>query len=160
MYFRRDKTGGVRLSKLDPFIKQLLISLPEEAGNTESEAAQGRILPHPGKDVGDDFMDLWREEIQPELLHVFQSAVETVRGDLQQLDEGSKNAVKIPAAHKDAWLNALNQARLCIAANEHFDETDMADMINPRIQDERDLALFKVHFYGLLQELLLRDGQE
>jgi len=160
MYFRGDKSGGVRLSKLDPFIKQLLLSLPEEAGNTGSEAAQDRILPHPGKDVGDDFMDLWREEIQPELLHIFQSSVETVRGDLQQLDEGTKNTVKIPGDHKDAWLNALNQARLCIAANEEFNEGDMADMMNPRIDNERDLALFKVHFFGLLQELLLREGQE
>ena len=59
--------------------------------------------------------------------------------------------------HADAWLSVLNQARLVLAARRGFDEAAMdEDYLFPPFSD-RDLDLFKVHFFDRLQQVLLRE---
>ena len=62
----------------------------------------------------------WKLYVEPELRRLFESATETVASDLQQLNGNEKPfancTLRIPVEHTDAWLNALNQARLVIAA--------------------------------------------
>ena len=68
---------------------------------------------------------------EPELRRLFQSATETVAADLQQLNGNEKPfancTLRIPTEHADAWLNALNQARLVIAAKNNFNEGELCD---------------------------------
>jgi len=63
----------------------------------------------------------------------------------------------IPAKHAEAWLNALNQARLSIAARNEFTEGELGDNYRSPIGSRRDLSLFQVNFYGFLQEFILRE---
>ena len=63
----------------------------------------------------------------------------------------------IPREHSDAWLNALNQARLAIAAKYDFREAELCDHYRSPIGSRRDLSLFQVNFYGFLQEFILRE---
>ncbi len=62
--------------------------------------------------------------VEPELRRLFQTATETVGVDLQQLNGCTKPfancTLRIPTKNADAWLNALNQARLVIAAQIQF----------------------------------------
>ena len=92
---------------------------------------------------------------------LFQSATETVAGDLQQLNGSQKPfancTLRIPAENTDAWLNALNQARLVIAAKYNFNEGELCDHYRSPIGSRRDLSLFQVNFYGFLQEFILRE---
>ena len=58
------------------------------------------------------------------------------------------------------WLNALNQARLVIAAKNNFTENELNDHFRSPIGSRRDLSLFQVNFYGFLQEFILRELEE
>ena len=60
-------------------------------------------------------------------------------------------------AHADAWLSALNQARLAIAATNQFSDHELCDAYRSPLGSRRDLSLFQVNFYGFLQEFLLRE---
>ena len=99
--------------------------------------------------------------VEPELRRLFQSATETVAGDLEQLNGDEKTfanrTLRIPAKHSDAWLNALNQARLVISAKNNFTENELNDHFRSPIGSRRDLSLFQVNFYGFLQEFILRE---
>jgi hypothetical protein len=68
--------------------------------------------------------------------------------------------LRIPAKNSDAWLNALNQARLVIAAKYNFTETDLCDHYRSPIGSRRDLGLFQVNFYGFLQEFILHEPEK
>ena len=91
----------------------------------------------------------------------FSTATETVAADLQQLNGSEKPfancTLRIPTTHADAWLNALNQARLVIAAKYNFNEGELCDHYRSPIGSRRDLSLFQVNFYGFLQEFILRE---
>jgi hypothetical protein len=99
--------------------------------------------------------------VTPELRRLFQSATETVASDLIQLDGNEKafanRTLRIPADHAEAWLSALNQARLVIAAKNDFSERELSDHCRSPIGSRRDLSLFQVNFYGFLQEFILRE---
>ena len=103
----------------------------------------------------------WKMYVEPELRRLFQTATETVAGDLEQLNGNEKSlanrTLRIPAKHADAWLSALNQARLVIAAKNNFTETELNDHLHSPIGSRRDLSLFQVNFYGFLQEFILRE---
>jgi hypothetical protein len=99
--------------------------------------------------------------VEPELRRLFQTATETVAVDLQQLNGSTKPfancTLRIPTDNADAWLNALNQARLVIAAKYNFDESELCDHYRSPIGSRRDLGLFQVNFYGFLQEFILHE---
>ena len=103
----------------------------------------------------------WKLYVEPELRRLFHSATETVAADLKQLSGNEKpfanRMLFIPANHADAWLNALNQARLVIAAKNDFSEGELGDNYRSPIGSRRDLSLFQVNFYGFLQEFILRE---
>jgi hypothetical protein len=63
--------------------------------------------------------------------------------------------VVIPGTHLEAWLNALNQARLVIVEESNFSEADLDHREPPDLDTRRGLSLLKIHFYGHLQELLV-----
>jgi len=65
--------------------------------------------------------------------------------------------LRIPSKHADAWLNALNQAGLVIAAKYRFTDGELSAQFRSPIGSRRDLSLFQVNFYGFLQEFILRE---
>jgi hypothetical protein len=85
-----------------------------------------------------------------------------VAGDLEQLNGSEKSfanrTLRIPSKHADAWLSALNQARLVIAAKYNFTDRELGDHFRSPIGSRRDLSLFQVNFYGFLQEFILRES--
>lgn len=103
----------------------------------------------------------WKLYVEPELRRLFQTATKTVVADLQQLNGSTKPfancTLQIPTKNADAWLNALNQARLVIAAKYNFSEADLRDHYRSPIGSRRDLGLFQVNFYGFLQEFILHE---
>ncbi len=121
------------------------------------------------------FVQDWRDYVQPELREMFRSAREVVLEDLQELPAAdpkidarfgpldspafypTKHRLEIPREHADAWLGVLNQARLVIAARRKFGEREMdEDLAFPPLS-ERDLDLFRIHFYDFVQQMLLRE---
>lgn len=154
---------ALEIRELDPFLAELLRQIPESAQPKDSPAAQERLFSPPAMPEEKVLCAEWKLYVVPELRRLFQSATETVRQDLQQLHCTNKPfancTLRIPMAHADAWLSALNQARLAIAATYQFSDHELCDYRSP-LGSRRDLSLFQVNFYGFLQELILREMEE
>ena len=121
--------------------------------------------------TGDEFNDDWKNYVEPELQELFQSAREIVARDLAQLPPAtahppvgsfesaafapSRDALEIPLRHAEAWLSVLNQARLGIAARHGFGEREIEAGWPLPPFTERDLDLFRLHFFEEMQQILL-----
>ena len=152
---------ALEIRELDPFLAELLRQIPESAQPKDSPAAEERLFSPPAAPHEKVLCAEWKLYVVPELRRLFQSASETVRQDLQQLrctDKPFSNCtLRIPMVHFDAWLNALNQARLAIAAIYQFSDHELCDHYRSPLGSRRDLGLFQVNFYGFLQEFILRE---
>jgi hypothetical protein len=157
----RRRRNQIEISELDPFLSELLRQIPASANPEGAPAAEERIFSPPANGVETELCAEWKVYVEPELRRLFQTATETVTSDLEQLNGNEKIlancTLRIPAKHADAWLSALNQARLVIAAKNNFTETELNDHCHSPIGSRRDLSLFQVNFYGFLQEFILRE---
>jgi hypothetical protein len=153
----------LEVAELDPFLAELLRQIPESAKTEDSDAARDRIYSAPTSNEGDELLEEWKLYVEPELQRLFRSATETVAADLKVLNGGAKPfancTLRIPLKNADAWLSALNQARLAIAAKFGFTEGELGDHYRSPIGSRRDLSLFQVNFYGFLQECILQSLQ-
>lgn len=151
----------LEISELDPFLAELLRQVPLSARVEGDPVAEARIYSSPSSTSRDELCSEWKAYVKPELSRLFQTAIETVAMDLVQLNGNEKTfanrTLKIPANHAEAWLSALNQARLVIAAKNDFTESELSDHCRSPIGSRRDLSLFQVNFYGFLQEFILRE---
>ena len=155
------RKDGLEISELDPFLAELLRQIPASTSIENSPAAQRRIFSAPAADEHKEICAEWKVYVKPELQRLFRSATETVIADLEQLSGDEKTfadrTLFIPTKHADAWLNALNQARLTIAARNDFSDGELGNNYGSPIGSRRDLSLFQVNFYGFLQEFILRE---
>ena len=158
------RKDGLEISELDPFLAELLRQIPGSTSTENSAEARERIFTAPADVTEKELCSEWKAYVLPELQRLFRSATETVAADLEQLNGNEKpfanRTLFIPAKNADAWLNALNQARLSIAARNGFTERDLSDNDRSPIGSRRDLSLFQVNFYGFLQEFILRELME
>jgi hypothetical protein len=159
----RRRNAHIEISELDPFLAELLRQIPASADPGGMPAAEQRLFSSPTTRSESEVSTEWKMYVEPELRCLFQTATETVAQDLQQLN-GNENSfanrtLRIPSKHVDAWLNALNQARLVIAAKNNFTENELNDHFRSPIGSRRDLSLFQVNFYGFLQEFILRERE-
>ncbi len=153
--------GALEISEIDPFLAELLRQIPTSTNPESVLAAEQRLFSAPAGPNEKEFCAEWKVYVEPELRRHFQTATEVVDTDLRQLGENDKpfanGTLRIPHEHSDAWLNALNQARLAIAAKYEFTEAELSDHYRSPIGSRRDLSLFQVNFYGFLQEFILRE---
>ena len=151
----------LELSELDPFLAELLRQIPDSTNPEGVQSAEERLFAAPADLKEEEMCAEWKLYVQPELQRLFRSSTETVAGDLRPLNGSSKPfancSLRIPVKHADAWLNALNQARLVIAAKYGFTEAELSDHYRSPIGSRRDLSLFQVNFYGFLQEFILQE---
>ena len=160
MEFRRDN-DCLEISELDPFLAELLRQIPESTSTDGVESAQQRVFSSPAPASEREICAEWKLYVEPELRRLFRSATETVAADLEQLNGSTKPfancTLRIPVENAEAWLNALNQARLVIAAKYNFTDGELCDHYRSPIGSRRDLGLFQVNFYGFLQEFILQE---
>lgn len=154
MNIERDENGGFVFSEVEPPIAEMFLSIPSAVDPQGNPAAQARLFPDPtaGKDA--KISQEWAEYVAPELREGFENASTTVEADLVSLTAGT--GLTIPLDHVDAWLNALNQARLVLAARFDVTEEDMDNQEPLDLQNERAMVISQIHVFGLLQECLLQ----
>jgi hypothetical protein len=155
----RRNGDSLQIADVDPFLAELLRQIPTSANPEGVEGAEGRVFSSPSDEQ--EICAEWKSYVEPELRRLFRTATETVTHDLAQLNGNEKSlrnrTLNIPFEHADAWLNALNQARLVIAAKYKFSDDELNDHDRSPIGSRRDLGLFQVNFYGFLQEFILRE---
>jgi hypothetical protein len=160
MEFRRSGDLLV-VSELDPFLAELLRQIPASTKCDDVVEAEQRVFSAPAQPNEKEICAEWKLYVEPELRRLFESSTETVAADLQQLNGNQKPfancTLRIPTEHVEAWLNALNRARLVIAAKNKFSENELSDHYRSPIGSRRDLSLFQINFYGFLQEFILRE---
>jgi hypothetical protein len=61
----------------------------------------------------------------------------------------------VPMEHGEPWLNALNQARLILAAKYEFSEAELSALESPKTFSQRELVLHQINFYAAIQERII-----
>jgi len=155
------QSDALEISELDPFLAELLRQIPESTKPEGAVAAENRLFSLPANEAETELCAEWKLYVEPDLRRLFRSATETVAADLTALNGKSKPfancTLRIPTRNAEAWLNALNQARLVIASKYGFTDGELCDHYRSPIGSRRDLSLFQVNFYGFLQEYILRE---
>jgi len=159
----RRQAEVIEISELDPFLAELLRQIPESTNPEGAEAAENRLFSLPADAADEDLCAEWKLYVEPELRRLFRTATETVSADLKMLNGTTKPfancTLRIPTKNAEAWLSALNQARLVIASKNAFTDGELCDHYRSPIGSRRDLSLFQVNFYGFLQEFILQELQ-
>jgi hypothetical protein len=158
MKIHRLDTETVALEEIDSLLADLLHKIPLSTDPSGSEAATARLFPAPteGREPSADAD--WQEYVEPELRELFRDAVGVVRADLKRFQSRATNGpvkLEVPVKHLEAWIHALNQARLALTARYSFSEREI-ESETPTEGGARMLVLFQIHFYGLLQEFFLQ----
>lgn len=157
----RRQDDVLEIAELDPFLAELLRQIPDSTKSDGAEAAEKRLFSPPAEATDEELCAEWKVYVEPELRRLFDCATATVADDLKMLNGSTKPfancTLRIPTSNADAWLSALNQARLVIAAKYGFSEGELNDHYRSPIGSRRDLSLFQVNFYGFLQEFILHE---
>ncbi len=147
----------LRLTGISPVLAHCLFELPEILRLRDQPAPRRRLLQDPSpRDV--EANAEWHRLIDGELQHLFASAGETVARDLTQLDPAS-GQLDFPADHANAWMSALNQARLILGAQCDVTETDM-EREDLDVRDPRHKALVQIHLLGWVLHLFIDHDDE
>ena len=144
------------LRAIPPLLASLMRQIPR-LFEQDWSVAEERLFPSPTHDSRDQALrEDWKAHVEPELHALFLSARQVVEADLRGFQESAGNyTLEFPTAHAESWLNALNQARLCLAAQHHLEEAELSQMGPIAIVSERDLARLQIHFYAALQQWLV-----
>ena len=154
---QREGVKRIRISGLEPYMVNCLLSLIEILEDVDVSPARDRLYPNPTR--GDEKINAeWERLVTPELRHLFVSATETVARDLTGLKPDPQNAslseIVFPTPHLNAWMCALNQARLVLAESFGVTEADMNTIDFP-ILDTKAIGIMKIHLLGGLLALLV-----
>jgi hypothetical protein len=157
MLIRRLKENAIELIQIEPIEAELLRQVPgvcESGGDDQSEA---RLFSSPADPSEHQFLNDWAEYVRPELRHLFLSTRKTVKEDLETLSiiPGRLGRLVIPCSHSDAWLNALNQARLILATKFNFSARELSTHSLSKWFSRRDLVLRQINFYAEIQERII-----
>ena len=150
---RRNADGSLAVSRIPPLLDAVLRELPSFLGPEQPDAAKKRLFPDPGGDP--EQVEEWRRTQHPELFALLADARAIVERDLASLTiarGGSK--LSIPADHLNAWISALNAARLALGAVHEVTSADMESDTEPA-PDTRGLAILRIHLYAWLQATLI-----
>jgi hypothetical protein len=147
----------IRISGIEPFLADCLETLGETLEQRDSPRASHRLFPPPSAD-SDKANEDWQKFVDPDLRHLFVSAGETVLRDLTGLQPEpqapASYQVTFSAEHANAWISALNQARLILAELFHITEEDM-NKTRFDVTDDRTLAIVRIHLLGYLLHLFV-----
>jgi len=154
MEIHQDEDGW-RFAELDALVTDLLRQMPACA-LLEDDSVQARLFSSPTQGGDGQQDEEWQEFVVPGLRELFQGHVDIVRGDLARLKyDGTTASLTVPTAHGRAWIHALNQARLALAAKHGMTEDDI-EARRPVRGQEKAFALLQIDFYGMLLGIFLR----
>jgi len=159
---RRTEAGDLVLDHLAPAFIHVLHELPALLDRDQPDAVQDRLYPLPRED-DEEANEEWRRLVHPDLFALVASARDVVVRDLDGFGPADPEApfggwrLVIPKDHVQAWLAALNAARLALGALHGLGETDLNDDFVPEEWEERHVAIATVHLLGWLQQLIIED---
>ena len=162
----RREDGTVAVTGLFPLHVAALTEIPTLIDKPEGDARR-RLFPEPSDDAKQ--REDWDRLVRPELFALLASAREIVMRDLEGLKRAKPLAgvprwrIAIPAPHVNAWISALNAARLALGAEygvstEQDLRPDLEEKDGKIELDERTFAVVKINVLADLQAMLILDG--
>jgi hypothetical protein len=162
----RKEDGSAVVEGLFPLHVAALIEVPELLERPDGEVKR-RLFPEPSDDAKQK--EDWDRLVRPELFALLASAREILLRDLRGLEPAEPAAgvprwsVTVPAQHVNAWISALNAARLALGAQFGVEtEKDLHPQLEEKdgkIEvDERTLAVIKISALADIQHLLILEG--
>lgn len=146
------------MGQVPPPLQESLLRLPSRAtpeGSNEKE----RLYGTPTRGADPELDEEWKEFVEPELKYIFQAAMDTIIADFAKAPKGvwpDDFWLEIPAAHLNAWVNGLNQARLCMAERYKIFGPDTGSVAHAGSQEDAETVSFDYEIYSTVQELLVR----
>ena len=142
----------IRISGIPPLLVFCLRELPHILEKRDTPDARGRLFATPTRDDPKINAD-WEQFMVPELRHLFVTAGETVGRDLAKLEEESAEnhscCITFAAAHLNAWMSAINEARLILGELFGVTEQDM-NREDLDLEDPKQFAVLKIGALGWL----------
>jgi len=155
----RRPDGTLSLMFLPPEFARVLLELPAILDADDRPEVQSRRFQDPTDD--EDANAEWRRMMHDELAHLFDEARDIVARDLALLERTCEHPVggrlDIPPEHRNAWISALQNARLALAAAHGVEAEDMEDVTALTEPGERAGALLRIHVLGDMQALLIQE---
>ena len=150
----RRSNHEIVIDQLDVFTLELLRMIPISTNPEGCPDAEDRLFGSP-ETVPSQFSEDWESYVKPELHHLFQSAIEVVESDLKAMDQafeasGGSPELRVSQTHFEAWVSAINQARLVIAAKYRLNREGIDYSMPKSIQSPRDRALLQMDVYDFL----------
>ncbi len=157
MLIRRLKENTIEFVDIEPIEAELLRQVPSVCDSGGDSRSEARLFSSPADSSETQFLNDWGEYVRPELRHLFISARNTVKEDLEKLSDfpGRLGRLIVPRAHSEAWLNALNQARLILATKFNFSDRELSMHEAPKWFSRRDMVLQQINFYAEIQERII-----
>ena len=157
MLIRRLKEDSIELTDIEPIEVELLRQIPSICDGGGDSRSESRLFSSPADSSEAQFLNDWAEYVRPELRHIFLSSRNTVKEDLEKLSllPGRLGRLVLPRIHGDAWLNALNQARLILATKFKFSDRELSMHETPKWFSRRDMVLQQINFYAEIQERII-----
>lgn len=162
----RRPDGSLLVEGLFPLHVAALVEVPELIDRPQGDVRR-RLFPDPSDD--EKQKGEWDRLVRPELFALLASAREILLRDLRGLGPAEplgsvpRWSVAVPAQHVNAWISALNAARLALGAEFRVEsEQDLHPEIEEKdgkIEiDERTFAIVKISALADIQALLILDG--
>lgn len=158
MEFSVARNKNLRFGKIHPLLCDFVRTIPDVIDPDHlTPDAEARIYPEATSDPElDSVRAEWKAYVEPDLQEHFRSAREVVIADLKQITEKRGGLeLQIAPGHAEAWLNALNQARLALAADLGFEEEALASTDTPDLTTERGTQIFRLNLFAFMQQCLI-----
>lgn len=148
----------VRLSGIDWVTAACLLEVPNILPLSKSGPARDRLfqkLSATDSKLNED----WHNLVTPELEALFAEAGEILAKDIEPLATEATSlkprALTFSIAHLNAWMSALNQARLILGAQHDVTESDMDEREFGDPDNHKQQAVLRIHVLGYLVQLLV-----
>jgi hypothetical protein len=151
---------GFLFGDLTPAAVETLRGVPMLIESSDTRV-RDRLLPETCEVEEDE--EHWRQHAVPELERLFMSRAQLVRRDLdglRKMPDDTNSVLLVPDEHVNAWLAALNAARLALYAlndmtAEHLDVDGFATAL-PKQQE----AILRIEMMAEMQAVMLGDYED
>jgi len=162
----RKPDGSAEIEGLFPLHVAALVEVPDLLDKPDGEVKR-RLFPDPSDEAKQK--EEWDRLVRPELFALLASAREILLRDLRGLVAAEpfggvpRWSITVPAQHVNAWISALNAARLALGTQHGIEsEDDLHPDLEPKegkIEvDERTFAVIKISALAEIQQMLIMDG--
>lgn len=148
---------GYVFGDLSPASVETLKGVPMLIESADARV-RGRLLPETCADS--EAEEHWRRHAAPELERLFLSRAQLVRRDLvglRKMPTPPNQLLLIPDAHANAWLAALNAARLALYVLNDLTAEAMEPEGFVTASPKQQEALLRIHLLAEIQSVLLGD---